>query len=293
MRFRGLDLNLLVTLEVLLVERNLTRAAERLNLGQPAVSNALAKLREHFDDELLTRQGREMLRTVFAQQLIKPLQDTLQQIKGVAMARPGFDPSTAALTYRIVASDFISIVLIGQLILQVERRAPHVRIEVLPLTDDSIGKFSRGEADALIRPSGRIFIASTEQRELFTENFICIASRTNSEVGEEVTPEQLYSMKRAVPPYKTYWPTAATEGSSSGLSVPMPFSAIPWFVARSDYLAVVPERLAVLYEPAIALRRVRLTEPFPPVTFVAQSHSDGLRDPFKVWMLDQMAEAAR
>lgn len=80
MRFRGLDLNLLVTLEVLLVERNLTRAAERLNLGQPAISNALSKLREHFDDELLTRQGREMMRTVFAQQLVCSQSDATARI---------------------------------------------------------------------------------------------------------------------------------------------------------------------------------------------------------------------
>ena len=73
----------------------------------------------------------------------------------------------------------------------------------------------------------------------------------------------------------------------------MPFSAIPWFVARSDYVAVVPERLAALYEPVLELKRIRLTTPFPPVTFVAQSHSDGLGDPFKRWMLDQMAQAAK
>lgn len=293
MRFRGLDLNLLVTLEVLLVECNLTRAAERLNLGQPAISNALAKLREHFDDELLTRQGREMMRTVFAQQLIKPLQDTLQQIKAVAMARPGFDPATAALTYKIVASDFISIVLLGPLILQVEQSAPHVRIEILPLTDDSIGKFSRGEADAVIRPAGRIFVPSTEQRELFTENCICIAARSNAGIADEISTDELYALKRAVPPYKTYWPTAAIVGDSSGIAVPMPFSAIPWFVARSDYVAVVPERLASLYEPVLELKRIRLTAPFPSVTFVAQSHSEGLGDPFKLWMLDQMAQAAK
>ncbi len=292
MRFRGLDLNLLVTLEVLLVERNLTRAAERLNLGQPAISNALAKLREHFDDELLTRQGREMARTVFAQQLLKPLQDTLQQIKGVAMARPGFDPSTATLTYKIVASDYISIVLLGSVILYVERIAPHVRIEILPLTDDAIGKFSRGEADALVRPAGRTFLASTEQRELFTENFICIARR-DADVREEITPEEFCSMKRAVPPYKTYWPTAMIDGDTSGVSVPMPFSAIPWFVARSDYIAVVPERLAAIYEPILELRRIRLTTPIPPVPFIAQTHSDGCGDPFKMWMLDQMVLAAR
>jgi len=271
----------------------LTRAAERLNLGQPAISNALAKLREHFDDELLTRQGREMMRTVFAQQLIKPLQDTLQQIKGVAMARPGFDPSTAALAFKIVASDFISIVLLGPLILRVERSAPHVRIEILPLTDDSIGKFSRGEADAIIRPAGRIFVPSTEQRELFTENFICIAARSNADVGEEISTDELYTLKRAVPPYKTYWPTAAVVGDASGVAVPMPFSAIPWFVARSDYVAVVPERLAALYEPVLELKRIRLTTPFPSVIFVAQTHAEGLGDPFKLWMLDQIAQAAK
>jgi LysR family transcriptional regulator, nod-box dependent transcriptional activator len=293
MRFHGLDLNLLVTLDVLLVERNLTRASDRLNLTQPAVSNALTKLREHFDDDLLVRHGREMQRTPFAQQLFKPLQETLKQLRGVATARPRFDPLTAARTYQVVASDFVMTIFLGELILHLERFAPNVKLDHLPLNDDSIGKITRGEVDAIIWPFNPMALPVHVLRNLFTENFICIASKLNEGVGPVVKAEELFALKRLVPPYKTYWPNVRLEREVTGAVVPMPFSAMPWFVAKSDYVAMVPERLVIMYEQFLPLKRVRLETPLPPVAFSVQCHPDALGDPFKVWMLDQMERVAQ
>jgi DNA-binding transcriptional LysR family regulator len=292
-RFHGLDLNLLVTLDVLLVERNLTRAADRLNLTQPAISNALTRLREHFDDDLLVRIGRDMERTPFAQQLLKPLQDALQHLRGLALARPRFDPLTASRNYQIVASDFIASVFLGDLILHLEEAAPNVTVELLPLNDDSIGKVSRGEADAIIWPVGKTPIPGYTTRRLFVERFVCIAGCENSSVGATASIEELNALKRVVPPYKTYWASNAIETQPVGPVVALPFTAMPWFVAKSDFVAVIPERLAAMYEHVLPLRRIALTPPLPAVPFCAQSHPDSLSDPFKGWMLDQMELTAQ
>ena len=293
MRFQGLDLNLLITLEVILVQRNLTKAAEILNLTQPAVSNAMTKLREHFHDDLLERHGREMQRSPFGQSLLKPLQETLQHVRSIALARPHFDPATASRVYKIVASDFISVTLLNDLVLRVARLAPNVTIEQLPLNDDSIGKVSRGDADTFIYPHGRQTISAFLKHNLFTDHFVCIASRSNTQLGSRMSKEQFYALPRAVPPYKTYLPEATCEITITGPSIAMPFLNIPWFVAKSAYVAMIPQRLAVLYERILPLRRITITESEPPITFIAQSHPSASTDAFKMWMLEQLQEVAQ
>src|ERR1700685_61383 len=101
MRLRGLDLNHLVTLETLLSERHLTRAAERHQLTQPAVSNALTKLRDYFEDQLLVRNGRDMERTPFAEQILPSLRTAIAHMQAVAQAKPRFDPKTVVREGRI------------------------------------------------------------------------------------------------------------------------------------------------------------------------------------------------
>ena len=103
--FSRLDLNLLITLDVLLAERNVTRAAERLNLSQPSVSVQLAKLREVFDDPLLVPAQRGMRPTARADELREPLREALESLgRAVAPTKP-FDPAEATTTWRVAAAD--------------------------------------------------------------------------------------------------------------------------------------------------------------------------------------------
>jgi DNA-binding transcriptional LysR family regulator len=293
MRFQGLDLNLLITLEVILVQRNLTKAADILNLTQPAVSNALTKLREHFGDELLQRHGRDMERTEFAQQLLKPLQEALLQMRRVVLAKPHFDAGTASRTYRVVASDFIATVLMSEFILRVARLAPNVSVELMPLNDDSIGKFSRGEADALILPDGRPTIPSFPKHFLFTETFVCIAGTHNAAVGQSLSVDELQQHPRVVPPHKMYFPDGPAGQTLSGDTIAMPFSSIPWFVAKSEYVAVIPRRLAAIFLPMLPIRVVAIDRPPTEVAFIAQSHPSMSEDQFNSWMLEQLQLAAQ
>jgi LysR family nod box-dependent transcriptional activator len=293
MRFQGLDLNLLITLEVILVQRNLTKAADILSLTQPAVSNALTKLREHFGDELLQRHGRDMERTEFAQQLLKPLQDALLQMRRVVLAKPHFDAHTASRTYRVVASDFIATVLMGEFILRVARLAPNVTIELMPLNDDSIGKFSRGEADALILPDGRPTIPSFPKHFLFAETFVCIAGKHNSSVGGSLSADELQQRPRVVPPHRMYYPDGAGEQTFASDTIAMPFSSIPWFVAKSEYVAIIPHRLAAIFLSMLPIRLVALDKPPAEVAFIAQSHPSMSEDRFNLWMLEQLQLAAQ
>ena len=114
MHFRNLDLNLLVVLDALLVEESVSKTAERLNLTQPAISNALARLRHHFQDDLLVRLGRQLVPTPLAQTLRDPVRDALLQIQSIADARPSFDPKTEQRQFTIVSSDYVAATLLTE-----------------------------------------------------------------------------------------------------------------------------------------------------------------------------------
>src|SRR6218665_263093 len=109
---KRLDLNLLVTLEALLAEQNVTRAAERLHLSQPAVSAQLARLRALFDDPLLVPAQRGMTPTAKALELLAPLRQSLEQVRAAVSDHANFDPARAQLTLTIACTDYLQAVVV-------------------------------------------------------------------------------------------------------------------------------------------------------------------------------------
>ena len=116
MRFKRFDLNLLLVLDTLLRERSVSRAAEQLNLSQPAMSAALGRLRSYFNDQILVSHGKRMLPTAHAQSLSPMVMKTLADIEALISASTVFDPSTSQRTFRICASDYVTTVLLVPLL---------------------------------------------------------------------------------------------------------------------------------------------------------------------------------
>ena len=153
MRFYGLDLNLLVVLDALLVEQNITRAGERLFLSQPATSAALARLREYFQDELLVQNGRKMVRTPKGEALSQPIRDLLIQMRSTLDNRHQFDPAQAQRKFVLMASDYISTVLLPQVSRRLNELAPHASLEMIPPNDNPREMIERGHVDLLVLPT--------------------------------------------------------------------------------------------------------------------------------------------
>src|SRR3569623_714038 len=137
MRFNGLALNLLVALAVLLEERSVSRAAERLHLSQPAVSAALARLRAYFGDPLLVPQGRRMVPSAEALAMRRELEAILDSVSNLVVRSAGFDPTTSRRTFRICASDYLLAVLFPKLLPELARLAPAVGLDLLPPSEDA------------------------------------------------------------------------------------------------------------------------------------------------------------
>ena len=128
--FRKLDLNLLVAFQVLVREKSVSRAAERLFLGQPAMSGALARLREVLQDEILVRTGRGMEPTAKALTLYAQLTPALESIRATLFEQPAFDPATQSRTFHLGMRDWVETWLMPALVARVQQAAPRVRIAV-------------------------------------------------------------------------------------------------------------------------------------------------------------------
>ena len=142
------DLNLLVVLDVLLQERSVTQAANRLHLTPSAVSHALNRLRELFDDELLVRDGRRMSPTVRARELGDSLPRALSQLAQTLTAPKPFMPDTSTRTFRLAAPDFIAPVVLEE----VGRTAPQVKVEWVSTSLTAVQELTQGRYDALVAP---------------------------------------------------------------------------------------------------------------------------------------------
>ena len=149
-----LDLNLLVTLETLLAEQNVTKAAARLHLSQPAVSAQLSRLRQVFEDSLLIPVQRGMTPTAKALELLDPLRQALDQVRATVAVHRNFDPANAKLTLAIACTDYLQAAVVQPLIAHLRRKAPAVRVSMLNLDLAVLdAQMARGDVDlALMTP---------------------------------------------------------------------------------------------------------------------------------------------
>lgn len=247
----SIDLNLLIALAALLEERNLTRAGEKINMSQPTMSGALARLRRHFDDELLVRDGRRYRLTPLAERLLPDVRDALRQVERTLEVRPEFDPESSTRTFSLAMSDYAVTVLIEPLLRRVHEVAPGVGLELNPIPAD-MQESDRGllQHDLLIGPTGYRFAGEGE--EIFRDRFVCITDPANPRlVNGTLTLEDLGELPHAAPTFGQRGLLNPAERALDDLQVPRHVQVttegwlpVPFVVAGTDLVAVIPERLA-------------------------------------------------
>lgn len=248
---KRLDLNLLVTLEALLAEQNVTRAADRLHLSQPAVSAQLSRLRALFDDPLLIPAQRGMTPTAKGQELLAPLRQALDQVRATLEQHRHFDPAKARLTVAIACTDYLQLVVVEPLVAALRRQAPGVRVALRHLDPPQLeAQMARGEVDlALMTPDDGP--ASLRSRPLFAERYVLIGRRRHPRLRRDLSPEQFAQLEQVIVSLRGGgFASAVDEGLAAlGYARKVVLSAasflfVPEIVARSDFVALVPERLA-------------------------------------------------
>lgn len=200
MHLQGLDLNLLIALDALLTERNVTRAAERIYISQPGMSSALQKLRLHFDDPLLERIGRNMELTARARALAGPVKTILSQIRDLSDQTQAFDPAQASRVFRISATTYCCEILSTALISHLRRVAPMISVQFEDLSTGTVDLLLGGQSDFAITISARLLdrldkhddVLASEK--LFTDQFVVAISKDNAHTGDAITFEEFCAM---------------------------------------------------------------------------------------------------
>lgn len=197
MRFKRLDLNLLVALDVLLEERNVTRAAERMHVGQSAMSAALARLRQHFDDDLLVVTGRRMVPTALAETMRQPLREAILHIEGVVGIERRFVPTDSRRHFRVEMPDHLVPVLLPLLTQRLSVEAPHVLLDVGPPSRDPIPSLHKGELDLVITQS--TYTDPDYATELLLTNGLALVGwQGNPRLQEQPDLQTVLSLKQVI-----------------------------------------------------------------------------------------------
>lgn len=170
------DLNLLFYLDVLLREKNVTRAAEQLGITQPALSNGLKRLRDTFKDPLLVRSSEGMTPTERALELQPRIRAILAEVQQVLEPRQDFRPFSSHRVFRIMASDYAEAVLFPAVVKALRSEAPNVVLDILTPSDVSPRDLEQGKVDMAINRFNEI-PQSFHQVTLWTDGFSCVTSR--------------------------------------------------------------------------------------------------------------------
>jgi DNA-binding transcriptional LysR family regulator len=295
----SVDFNLLIVLDALLEERNLTRAGEKVNMSQPAMSGALAKLRRHFDDELLVREGHRYRLTPLAERLQPGVHDALLQVERTLDARQWFDPATSTRTFSIAISDYAVSVLVEPLLRLAREVAPGVGLTMGPIPP-GMEENDRGllQDDLLIAPVGYRFPGVSQ--EIFRDRFVCIADAANPRLTDgKLSMEDLGEMPYAVAAFSEPDAISHADRMLDELGVPrriqvsaMGWLPLPFIVAGTGLVAVVPERLA---RRVAATAGVAVCEPpFGTVELIEAAwwHPSRNSDPALRWLRTITARAA-
>jgi LysR family transcriptional regulator, nod-box dependent transcriptional activator len=296
MRYNKLDLNLLVTLDVLLSERSISRSAEQLNLSPSSISHSLTRLREYFDDELLVQVGRRMEPTPRAESLRHAVRDVLLQIDSRIATKPVFDPQESERTFRIYASDYAQLVFAPTLLSLAAEARSKVRFLFTPFFSTPARELERGDLDLLLIP--RAFSSPDEpQQELFTDEFVCLIWAKSQLARGELDLERYVAAEHAV----MKPPNDALSFESLSLQrlnierrigvTTYSFTALPGLVVGTERIATVHARLAHRLIHAWPLEMRPTPCPIEPMVQTMQWHRYRDKDPGLMWLRELAAKA--
>ena len=287
---KNLDLNLLPHLQVLLELRNITRAAERLQLSQPATSAAMARLRRHFDDELLVRNGRTYELTPFAQSLVPLVDEAMLHIQRATRIRSGFDPATSEREFVIAASDYAAALIVGPLRGILREEAPGVSVDFVPTTGFQGQLADYSKIDLLVGPTG--YDMQGNSKQVFRDSFVAVTDAANPLLEQSrLTLSDLAAVPHAVgyfgegisTPADRLFETAGVKRKVA--AVVAGFLSLPLLVEGTDLVALVPGMLAARAQRGANIAVLHLADEAEVSLVEAMYwHPSQAEDPASVWL---------
>ncbi len=247
------EVRLLQVFDEIYRTRSVTRAAENLEVGQPTVSIALAKLREHFGDQLFVRVSNNMEPTPLARELELPIRQAIQAVGRVYGHHAVFDPATADRTFCISMTDISQLVLLPKLWAHLRRTSPNVRIDVVPLSGETAHMLESGTADLALGFMPQLE-AGFYQQALFRQRYVCVASAHHPRIRDSLSLEQYQVEEHATVTssgtgHLILDREVARQGITRHIALRVPnYLGIAFVIEQTDMLLTIPERLAQVLE---------------------------------------------
>jgi DNA-binding transcriptional LysR family regulator len=297
MNLSAVDLNLLVALDALLTERHVSRAAARVGLTQPAMSNALARLRRVLGDPLFVRTPEGMRPTPRAEALAGPLGEALRTVRERVLRQDKFDPATAQRTFGIATQDYEQLVLLPAVTARLAREAPGIRLQVttpserLPVLDLSQGKIDIMIGVHQATPAGLM------RQTLMTDEFLCVVA-DGPDAPTKLTLKSYAAMDHLlISPYggmTGYVDEAlAKAGLARQVKLAVPdFALAPWLLLKTPYVLTMPERAARQLAIHLPLRLLPPPVVVPAFTEYMFWHERTHTDPAHKWLRQVIKDAA-
>jgi DNA-binding transcriptional LysR family regulator len=297
MNISAVNLNLLVALQALIEERSVTRAARRVGVSQPAMSNNLAQLRLLFNDPLFRRTSHGLQATPRALEVAEPLRQGLRLLE-TSLAARSFDAATTTRRFVIAASDYVEFVLLAPLIERLEREAPGVELQIRPWGLHEVPEMlARAEADLMIG-----FFegcpAHHHAQKLFDEEYVCIVRKGHPTVRTRLTLSRYLELGHVLVSQKPDSPGSvdvalAAKGQRRRVAARVShFTMVPTLIARTDLVAALSRRVA---EPAALWLGLRVLPPpvaLPRGTIRQVWHEQMNADPGHRWFRELVKDVS-
>ncbi|MFO1337799.1 MAG: LysR family transcriptional regulator [Burkholderiaceae bacterium] len=296
MRYQRLDLNLLKALRALLTERNVTRAGEALYVSQSAMSGMLARLREFFDDPLIVPVGRKMELTPLAETLVDKVNDLMLRVDATLSTRPEFDPATSRRQFSIVASDYVTQVLLVDVLREVHHEAPGVAIEFRQPSNTAAIDLENGEVDFVINPA-RFITPNQASTVLFEDSYHAVVAADHPTIGDSISladylaAPQVTMENNGRPQFETW--LISEHGLPPHIEVTVnSFGLLPPLLLGTRRLATLHTRMALQARQHWPIRLVKLAFDAPRLVETLQWHRYRDLDPGSQWLRDKIIAKA-
>jgi LysR family transcriptional regulator, nod-box dependent transcriptional activator len=298
MHLKGLDLNLLVVLDALLLEKSVTRAGERLYLSQSAVSGALSRLRDYFGDQLLVPSGSKMVLTKFAERLEKSVRGLITDAELLISSNAEFNPATSTRSFLLNMSDVSATMIVVKSLSHVRQLAPAVHIEIVTLHERIQELIEQGEIDFIVVPD---FMASPLHPfdVLFEDTTVCIAWSGNQHLKKGLNLEQFLSLGHVTMRMlrrKEHIGELILQntGLRPRFELILPtFGLVPLAVIGTDRLAMVNKGMAEYYARYMPLKIFPLPLDLPKTRAVLQWNRHNDNDPGTQWLRHTLVQTVR
>ena len=296
MHIGRVDLNLYVVFDAIYSEGSITRAASKLNLTQPAVSHALSRLREVYQDALFVRRGNRMVPTPQARSMVQSVREALLQLQTTLTSPQAFDPASTQKQVSLSMRGVAESLLLSELVVHLERLAPlmqlsSVRVQRREMESELAGGRLDFAFDVLL-PVG----PSIRHRALMDDRFVVVSRKRHPVLKGGLNMEKYLSLRHVLVSSRRSGPTVedfelSRLGYHRNIGMRCQNYFVAWkTIAGSDILLTVPEQYALKNQHYYNLKRWPMPEPLPPLTSYMYWHETVEDDPANKWMREQITQ---